>query len=54
MIALFGSPEEIIFSAQTHAKEFAPLYANFLKQWKRAIKILQTQEIKEKVHQMIS
>lgn len=53
MISKFGSPEEIIYFGQSHAKDFAPKYANFLKQWKRAIKVLKTQAIKDKLHRLI-
>jgi len=52
MITKFGSPEETIFSAQAHAKVFAPQYKTFAVQWPKAFKVLAFQGIKDKLRQL--
>lgn len=49
MLSKFASPEEFILAAQTHTKEYASQYATFSIRWVKAIKLLQSQRIKDEL-----
>jgi len=49
MIAKFGAPEEIIASAQDYAKKYALEYEAFSTDWQKAIRVLGTQETRDKL-----
>jgi hypothetical protein len=53
MRSKFGSPDEIVASAQVYAKEFTPQYAAFAAIWPKAIKVLKSQEAKDELHRII-